>query len=161
MPRIKWIIWLAIAIHTLWGVLLLTGNDSVRQITAVHSSATRVGEWLPFGVMYLTIAAMAFVGGSGFFGPLTRMRNFLLCLPQQFFLVESAWGAIEAIAACQFADGVPRPWAFMAADQGQVVLLALLHTGAIVEEGIRSIIESQKATDFQRQCEERDRLNGA
>jgi len=43
----------------------------------------------------------------------------------------SAAGAIEAIFISQYADGVLRPWAFIAADQVYSIIAALGHTLAM------------------------------
>lgn len=62
-----------------------------------------------------------------------RRRGLLELLPQQFTLMMSAGGAIVCIWAGHFADGVIRPSAFLLVDQIPAVLIALMHSGAIVE----------------------------
>lgn len=55
----------------------------------------------------------------------------LLLTPQQLLLTMSATGAIEAIWISQFADGVVRSRAFLAADQSYSIIVAIGHTAAI------------------------------
>lgn len=51
----------------------------------------------------------------------------LLLIPQQIMLAISADGAVVAILYAQYADGVIRPRAFIAADQLHVILAAIGH----------------------------------
>jgi hypothetical protein len=60
----------------------------------------------------------------------------ILLLPQQVILMMSAAGAVEAMWLAQFADGVLRPRAFIAADQMYSVLAAIGHTMAITAHAL-------------------------
>lgn len=126
----QWIIWLAIGTHALWGALLLASED-VLWITAIHhTAALGFGRW-SLACLYLAVA------GLSLFGLVKKLRPqvaLLLMLPQQFVLTFSAIGAIGSIVASQFADGVIRPRAFIAADQCPAVFLAIGHTGAILTQ---------------------------
>ena len=62
--------------------------------------------------------------------------NAVFLIPQQSLLLVSAAGAITAMVLSQFADGVVRPRAFIAADQMHIVLAALGHGAAIVSAGL-------------------------
>ncbi len=55
-----------------------------------------------------------------------------LMLPQQGLLLMSATGAVFAICASQYADGVVRPRPFIAADQVHIVLAAFGHAVAMI-----------------------------
>lgn len=74
-------------------------------------------------------------------------------LPQQILLCISAGGAVEAILESQYADGVPRPRAFIAADQIYAIGLAFGHLVAIVQATY-----SQKSDTINALISERDSL---
>jgi hypothetical protein len=59
--------------------------------------------------------------------------SLVLLMPQQILLYVAAWGGLQAVVDGQYADGVLRPYAFILTDQLPVMLLALLHTLAILE----------------------------
>lgn len=61
----------------------------------------------------------------------------LLLIPQQLVLMAAAGGAIESMWLGQFADGILRPMAFIAADQIYSVVIAIGHTVAIITHAIR------------------------
>lgn len=61
----------------------------------------------------------------------------LLFIPQQLILMASASGSIDAMWLGQFADGVLRPHAFIAADQIYAVIIATGHTIAVVFHAMR------------------------
>ncbi len=63
----------------------------------------------------------------------------VLLLPQQILLMMGVSGAIEAIWLSQFADGVLRPRAFIAADQINSVLAAIGHTVAIISHALNKL----------------------
>lgn len=126
--RNKWIIWYAVALHATWGGLLLS-SASVMNITAVHHLSLVIpNRWL-LAVAMIVIALSA--GLALAFRPM--LRSLVLVLPQQMFLMISAVGAVVAISKSQFADGVLRPWQFIATDQVPAILAAVLHTLALVE----------------------------
>lgn len=59
-------------------------------------------------------------------------RLFFCLVPQQVTVMASAMAAIHAIATGHYADGIPRPWEFIFADQWGVVVVAILHTAYVV-----------------------------
>ena len=135
MPSIKWIIWFAITTHLLWGTLILSFGESVTWITAIHHTQELIPHIPALGVVYLL------AGLASIYGAWKRVGTFLAIvtvLPQQFLLIYSAVGAIQAIALSQFADGVIRPREFLIADQFPAIFLAVGHTGALVEEALRN-----------------------
>ena len=139
MIRILWIMWLAVLTHLLWGVLLLNNGEVVTGITAIHHTMELGFSVTGLGLSYLVIAGLAALGLR------TEMKGYfaIVCvLPQQFFLVYSAIGAVQAIWHSSFADGVMRPRAFIAADQAPVIFLAILHTCAFTEGYIRRLSQS-------------------
>ena len=124
----NWILWYAAAIHMTWSVLLLISADAAF-CTPIHSLALIVTNRVGLSaVLALASACAAFA----LLRRPSRMTATLLLL-QQALLVATAIGAIQAIAAQQYADGVPRPWAFIAADQIQSVLIMIAHTLAVLD----------------------------
>jgi hypothetical protein len=126
-PRGLWIVAYAITLHLTWGVLLLI-SDAPARVTAVHVLAMLLGPQL-LAVALLGVGLAAWLA-------VARDRaghlEFFLILPQQVTLMLSAGGAVLAMWTGHFADGEPRPHAFILADQAPAVLAALLHTGAIL-----------------------------
>lgn len=133
MQKTLWIVWYAISLHIAWAVCL-TCDASAGGVTAIHH--------LMFMNRWAVVVLFASVGVGAGVGLLSRNRNWSLAalLPQQFVLMYSAWGAAAAIIASTFADGVPRPRAFIFADQLPAILAAVLHTFAIIEHHSRELL---------------------
>ncbi len=121
------IIWCAIALHVLWGCLLLI-NDQALGATALHAFAG-LPRLLTSAILF-AVAALAAVGVS-LRGP--RRLTLALLLPQQAVLSISAMSAVIAVITSRYGDGVPRPWYFILADQAPVILTMVLHTIAVVQ----------------------------
>ncbi|HZB30741.1 MAG TPA: hypothetical protein VE465_11305 [Streptosporangiaceae bacterium] len=121
------IIWCAIALHLLWGCLLLI-NDRALGATALHAFGGMPR--LITAVILFGVAAMAAVGVV-WDGP--RTLTLALMLPQQAVLSISAMSAVTAVIDGRYGDGVPRPWYFILADQAPVILTMVLHTIAVVQ----------------------------
>lgn len=123
----------AITLHLCWCAFILIDPAAVNA-TAVHALARYIHPppflaGVIFGVAILAIA-----------GLFTRTPWIVILLaPQQIILMMSASGAIEAIWNSQFADGIIRPRAFLAADQIYSVLAAFGHTAAIIAHAQRLI----------------------
>ena len=128
----RWIMWFAVLTHLLWGVLILCYGESVTWITAIHHTmALGFSEtWL--GIVYLVVGLSA---AWGLWRPHGHAMIFW-AIPQQFVLMYSALGAVEAMIASQFADGVIRPREFLVADQCPAIFLAVLHTCAMLEPAV-------------------------
>ena len=127
--HVRWIVIYAILLHLAWAILLLV-DESVAGTPPVSALTAVVGTPAAVGIL-LFIASAALVG--------LLMRSFrwgfLLLGPQQVVLLHSAMGSITAILAHSYADGVPRPWAFIAADQFPNILTAILYACAVAEQG--------------------------
>jgi hypothetical protein len=121
------IIWCAIALHVLWGVLLLFSGDALGA-TALHAFAG-MPRLLTAAILF-AVAALAAVGVS-LRGP--RRLTLALLLPQQAVLTISAMSAVMAVISSRYGDGVPRPWYFILADQAPVILTMVLHTIAVIQ----------------------------
>lgn len=123
----------AILLHVAWAVIILV-DDAAVNATAVNA----LFRWIhPAPLLALVIGVAAALAIVGLF---TRVPWIvLLLMPQQILLMMSAAGAIEAIWIAQFADGVIRPRAFLAADQLYSVLAAIGHTVAIIAHAGRLV----------------------
>jgi hypothetical protein len=121
------IIWCAIALHALWGCLLLI-NDRALGATALHAFGG-MPRLLTAGILF-GVAAMAAVGVVW---DRPRKATLALLLPQQAVLSISAMSAVMAVVHGRYGDGVPRPWYFILADQAPVILTMVLHTVAVVQ----------------------------
>jgi hypothetical protein len=121
----------AIVLHLWWAATLAIDNSALN-VNAI-SALYRYIHPLPLLVVVITVAAtMALIG---LFTKLPWVLLFLI--PQQALLMMSAAGAIESMWLGQFADGIIRPHAFIAADQFYSVLAALGHTIAIIAHARR------------------------
>lgn len=125
------IVWLAIAHHVIWGLLVL-GWDG--QIQATPISILR--QIFPDNVLapcLFIVAGFAMAGleqmdcDKGCF-----WKRIGYLLPQQIALMFSAWASLVAILNGHYADLEVRPRSFIAADQSIHILLAMFHTFAVV-----------------------------
>lgn len=121
------IIWCAIALHLLWGSLLLV-NDRALGATALHAFAG-----MPRLLTAAVLFAVAATAAVGVVWRAPRPVTLALLLPQQAVLSISAMSAITAVVGGRYGDGVPRPWYFILADQAPVILTMVLHTIAVVQ----------------------------
>lgn len=116
----------AVALH-LWWTLMIALDAAALHATGVASLYRYIHHR---DVLAAVIGAAAVMALSGLFVRASWMV--LLLVPQQVILMMSAAGAIDAMWLAQFADGVIRPRAFIAADQMYSVLAAIGHTMAII-----------------------------
>src|SRR5216684_2079045 len=122
MARTAWVVWYCICLHLWWGLMLLV-DPAARGVTAISDG------------VYFAVGLLAAAGllrarpGS--------IRGLLELLPQQGVLLISAFGACEAVWKSTYADGVPRPRAFIAADQVPAVFIALAHSATLVHCFVR------------------------
>lgn len=125
---------ICVVLHFWWAALILFGDG-----TAVHATALfAVYRFVGWGSQTLTGLALVFVAALALWGMLTRRPWIVVSLlPQQVVLMISLIGAVQAIWLQQFADGVERPFAFIAADQIDTILLALGHTAAVISHWYR------------------------
>lgn len=122
----------AIALHLTWAFLLLF-DDAATMATALNALFRYIHP--PILLSYV-VAAAAFAALVALFSDTPWIV--ILLLPQQILLMMSAAGATEAIWLAQFADGVIRPRAFIAADQLYSVLAAIGHTAAITFHALKA-----------------------
>lgn len=121
----------AISLHLAWAILLLIDESAVNA-TAVNALFRYVHPPIVLAIAVASAALLALVA------MVTRPTwTLVLLLPQQILLMMSAAGAIEAIWSAQFADGVIRSSAFIAADQLYSVLAAIGHTFAIIMQALK------------------------
>lgn len=128
--RMAWVIWYCICLHAWWGVMLLL-DPAVQGVTAINFMTTLTGSAWGSALVFLGVAGLATVG-------LLRARprtttGLIEVLPQQVVLLLSAFGACAAVWLSRYADGVPRPRAFIAADQVPAVFIVLAHTAALLD----------------------------
>lgn len=135
-----WMIWYAIALHWVWGVVLLSSTAPLN-ITAI-STIVQLGVVSSniAGLFYLLIASIAMIG---LFGP--RRTSLIFLLPQTAVLWMAAYGALTAMITGTFADGVVRPVAFLVTDQAPAVLAALFHTLAVLNHHFRDEHDNPRA----------------
>lgn len=122
-----------VALHYVWA--LVTWLDPVALNATPLATIYQVFRTDTLVVIALIVAATLAL--------LSSMCNFPLnvwcLLPQQALLLMSASGAIAAMIAGQFADGVLRPHAFITADQMHIVLAAAVHALAIMAHQPRAV----------------------
>lgn len=123
----------AIALHIVWVVVILIDVSSIHA-TALAALARYIEPPLLLAFVITVAVILALIG---LFTRSSWIVMFLL--PQQALLMMGAAGAIEAIWLSQFADGVIRPRAFIAADQMYAVLAAIGHTTAITALALRRL----------------------
>jgi len=130
----SWIILYVALLHTLWALVFMiepiswhiTANAGLMVIletVVIAPTCLLLG-----GVLYTcsSLAALTLL-----FTP--RQRVWIWCLvPQQFLLVTAAFGALEASWQGVYADGVVHAPLFIVADQLPIILLAALHTLAVL-----------------------------
>ena len=122
-----WIIWYAVALHTVWGCLLLL-SPAVYGVTAL-----RVFHDLPRSLM----AGTLFFASALAVWAITRRQpspqSLAALLLQQALLTLSAYAAIAAVFVAHYGDGAPRPRLFILADQAPAIIAFVLHTAAVIE----------------------------
>lgn len=113
-------------IHLFWGFIVLTYGSLPPTTTLFPLSELFV---FPYGALSLIISACL-----AYYSIKIKCSNYspLLILPQQFFLILSTYGVMTAIATSSFADGVVRPWQFIASDQVMWLVLMVFYTYAII-----------------------------
>jgi len=120
--RSIWMIWYAIILHWVWGIMLLSSNSPLN-ITAIHAMTQMHMSSAPVvGILYLLSALLAVVALAA-----PRIVGAILLIPQQLLLTVSAIGALMAMFSGSFADGVIRPIPFLVADQAPAVVAAVCH----------------------------------
>lgn len=120
--RFPLIVVYAIGLHMLWAVMLMF-DRSVSGVTAVWALTIFLSR--PVCIVLLIVVAM--MASMAAFMLKNKHAAAMFMIPQQMVLFLSAGGAIEAMVASKFPDGVLRPSVFIIADQAPVVLAAFCH----------------------------------
>lgn len=124
------IILYAVTLHYVWSILGFFSPDAYNA-TALRAIFDLFGYYTP--IPCFLVATSALIG--------LRMpantTSLALMIPQQMLLMLSAFGAVHAIAAGHFADGVVRPQTFIASDQVPAIIAAIGHTISIVQRALR------------------------
>jgi hypothetical protein len=153
--RPSWIIWYAVLLHVLWGILLLA-SSSPYGATAMH-----VYDMMP----RFALAALLFSASGLAAWAITWARpswqSLAALLPQQALLTISAYAALLAVIQAHYGDGVIRPRLFILADQAPVILTMVLHTAAVVELHARRPTEDVLRSAFGAMNDEAERLRSA
>lgn len=111
--------------HLFWSVALIFSD---RALLATPVSGLSVLGPRPVIVALLGLSAM----GSAFALLVRAWWVMWFLIPQQVLLGLSVGTAMQAVAHQQYADGVLRPWAFIASDQAPTIILGFVHLVAIV-----------------------------
>lgn len=130
--RRNWILWYAVALHSSWVMALACSPTA--------SGGTGLAALTELGLSrWPLVALLAVAVGCSVYDlrwpPEQHWLRVSLLLPQQFALAISALGALHAMTAQRFADGVPRDFWFIAADQVHYVIAAIFHTAAVMDVG--------------------------
>jgi hypothetical protein len=133
----KWITWWGLLTGFGWGTLVLFQPHAMAA-TPLSTVADLFGR-SRLGVSFalITAACAAFVGVSSR-APITFMTRALL-FPQVFLMLLACGGSLEAVVKGMYADGVPRPWSFILADQMPWIVASIIYTAAVVEHFGRGI----------------------
>ena len=157
MMRIRpsWIIWYAVLLHLLWGVLLLA-SPAPYGATAMH-----VYDSVPRFALAAFLFAASGLAAWAITWPRPSWQSLAALLPQQALLTISAYAAMLAVAEAHYGDGVIRPRMFILADQAPVILTMVLHTVAVVELHARRPTEDVLRSAFGAMNDEAERLRAA
>ena len=123
MTQPSWMIWTAITLHLTWAVMLLFSSDPL--YTVPLGGLARI---IPNQYILAAVLLVVVLCAVGWF--LKHLHWQLI--PQQFIVLITTLRAVEAAAASQYADGVIRPTAFIAADQMLSFLFGVFYTLAIL-----------------------------
>ena len=126
----QWIFHVALGTHFVWAVVLTIGGEPAGWCTGIHGTLKLIGNVYALAFLYAASSVLVIWSMAR---RKIDMFGFILCVPQQFFMMSSALGALRAIAHSEFADGVPRPWEFITNDQNLYLLIGVYHTVAILD----------------------------
>ncbi len=129
--KISIVVMCSIAMHLFWAAMIVV-DRTVLNTNSVSALYRYVHEPNLLFALLVATSLLAILGICSR-APLVA----LLLIPQQLVLMASAGGAIEAAWLGQFADGVVRSHAFIAADQVYSIVIAIGHTAAIVSHAMK------------------------
>ena len=125
-----WMLYAALIVHGVWAGMLCVSADPLGCTPMAES---------PFGHnRFLAAAVYAFASVAALVA-LTVPKldlswwGLVLCLPQQFLMLLSAGTAILCVLRSTYADGVPRPALFIAADQLWGIVGMTMHSAALLD----------------------------
>lgn len=130
-PRrgVVWILWVAAAIHIVWGPLTMIGPHTLTAPTATISGILH-GNTNAEGMWYLTVGASALaslIRGGGGFGSIVAIA------PQQLTLWLSMAGSLASVRSGAYPDGTTASHIHILKDQLPNIAFALGHTLALLE----------------------------
>lgn len=128
----------AIIIHYTWAIGVVL-DPTALNVTAVHGLHKIFSSAGLLSLVLIVAATLALITLFYRSAHSSAVLFVTMLLPQQFLLMVSATGAIEAIWTGQFADGVQRTAWFLFSDQCYSIYAVLGHTAAIVGHAMRSI----------------------
>ena len=123
-----WIVWYACTVHLFWAVLLLISADPLYS-TPVSGLNDVVDNRYVIAFMLILASTLVLATMSQ---QKANWCTLLAPLPQQALLVLSALASFSASWNQMYADGVPRPFGFIFADQLPTMAAAFFHGCAIV-----------------------------
>jgi hypothetical protein len=113
------------------GVLLIASDDPVGAIPMAAvlgvSGHRLIAGWIM--ILALPVAVITLASSQ----TLPRLARIVCLAPQLTVSLIYGWGAISAIIAGHYADGVVRPSSFILADQLGLIILMTLHSAAVAE----------------------------
>ena len=126
----NWMVITAMIVHGLWGILLLFTPDPLN-CTPMSGTPYGHNQYLSAGLyLFATLASALHIIFPNFERSYWCWASLM---PQQTLLMFSAWSSLHAVVACQYADHVPRPFAFILCDQLWPIVGMILHTLALMD----------------------------
>ena len=119
----------AAILHLVWAALVILSPTATNATTTSYLLDVLPSRYLLAAI--LTIASLSALYAV-YYAPGYTLRTLALLIPQAIFVLLSATGATRAIITGQYADGVSRPWEFIAADQTWAPLIAIMHQWVLI-----------------------------
>ena len=128
MMRRQWVIWYAVVLHVVWGAVLM--------FSAAPANTTplaKLSKLLPPQLLGAVLLAVGLWAGLATWRGKHSPSEVAGLLVQQGLLVATGISSLWQVALGCYADGVPRPWAFIFADQLPSILAPVMHTFALLD----------------------------
>ena len=125
----------AIIVHYIWGLSLLFVQHEDAYTTGLSGLIDMFGGTFLSGIILIAAATMSVVGLVKW----ASKYSILWMLLQQWLVLISAASAWHATAIGEFPNHVVLPSMFIFKDQVHLIILAVLHTGAILEAPIMNL----------------------
>lgn len=120
----------ASTIQIIRGGLLAFGPGAAAGATATSGIVLFFGHLRWAGLFLIIAATLALYGLGRFHSP--SLRALVWALPQQSALIISSQSAFKAVILSRYADGIPRPWDFILADQSPYLAAVVLYTATLI-----------------------------